>query len=122
MRIQTLLHRLMCLLWTIVAGFLVWQQFRDGNYVSVAIIAGGGLCLIGGHWNERRWAAQASAFLVVMFNILAVFLCFPPFEDRSSVSIGGRIIGFVVISIACVLVAVGMFWIQRKTNYQKPMQ
>ena len=108
-----LFNRVIAVAWLIAGGSMAYGQLMDGYYFSVTIIFLSVASLFVGLWNAKRWAAQASTFLLLIINIIAIFFCFPPFESDGT-SLDARIIAFIGISAVCIGVSFGLYLSQKK--------
>ncbi|MBT2116783.1 hypothetical protein KK141_05785 [Dyella sp. LX-66] len=119
MKYQKVLNRAMFFVWLIVGAWMAFYQLMGGQHVPAFLVVGASVLLAIGHWKERRWAAQASTFLLLMFNVFAVFLCFPPFEAGGTTSFTTSMLRFAGISILCIGASIGLYLIQRRPGQRK---
>jgi hypothetical protein len=101
----------------LIAG-AIWyglSEMQAGNYsaslIAVAALGTLAVCLLFG----QRWAAQATAMLLILANLLAVFEFFPPFGDEvhPALSMTARVVALMGISVLCMGLSVGLYFRQR---------
>jgi hypothetical protein len=98
-------------------GYLDQIQVRDGHYFSAVLLTVFLGSIAAGLVLRRRWAAQATTFLLVGTNLLAIFFYFPPFGDEANTSsLSTRLLQFVAITIGCLGISFILYLQQRKQH------
>jgi hypothetical protein len=117
MKVRKLIHGIMFIFWLLIGGVSVYIQIIDKNYMAALLLTLLSSVMIMGHLRIDAWAAQASTFILVLFNLFAIFLCFPPYgSEELSYSFAARIVILVSISVLCIGLSIGLYLAQKASK------